>query len=241
MVQESAHESGGSADATPVVVPQRGNEPGSIGGEYQVGQDTVRPGVVPAPGGGLLRPRLYQYVMLSGIQRHHRRSGKHNVIYAGVEIAKPPRLAWRVLAQQRRHGQVTVFPLFVAVRQHDRGAGVEDRRDGSGAGPAHGRAVGDPRDLSVGPDPPGPAVPGQPDRQHGGRRRRFGIRTWPRQRRWARLLGSHATSLDPPGTPRAKPLPSASQSPATDRSGRKTPPLVLAPHQSHPRRTEQVV
>ena len=148
----------------------------------------------------LLRPGLYQHVMPPGIQRHHRRTGKHDVIYAGVEIAKPPRLARRVLAQQRRHRQVTLFPLFAAVRQHDRGAGLEDRRDGSGDGAAHGCAAGDPRDLGVSPDPPGAAVSGQPDRQHGGRRRRFGIKTWPGQRCRARLLSSHATSLDPPCT-----------------------------------------
>jgi hypothetical protein len=239
VAQESAHESGGSADATPVVVPQRGNEPRSVGREHQVGQGTVGHWVVPAPGGGLLWPRLYQHVVPSGIQRHHRRTGKHHVIYAGVKITKPPRLARRVLAQQRPHGPVTLFRLFAAVRQHDRGVGVEDQRDGSGDGPADGCAAGDPRDLGVSPDPPGSAVSGQPDRQHG-RRRRSGIKTWPGHRYRMRLLSSHAISLDPPGT--GEPghcRPPRDPRQPTDPPGR--PPLGQAPGQSHPRRAEHVV
>ena len=93
----------------------------SIGGEYQVGQETVRHGVVPTLGGGLLRIRLYQHVVAIQNTRSSSAHREHNVIYAGAEIAKPPRLACRVLAQQRRHSQVTLFPLVFAVRQHDRG------------------------------------------------------------------------------------------------------------------------
>src|ERR1700730_2793062 len=70
VAQEAAYEDGGSADAGPVVVPQRRNQPRTVGGEHQVGQGAVRPRVVPAPSGGLLRTRLYQDVMAAGIQRH---------------------------------------------------------------------------------------------------------------------------------------------------------------------------
>jgi len=69
------------------------------------------------------------------------------------------------------------------------------RRDGRGVSPASGCAVGDPRNLGVSPDQPGSAVSGQPDRQPGRRRRRFGIQTWPGQRCRARFLSSHAASL----------------------------------------------
>src|SRR5258708_38641828 len=101
-----------------------------------------------------------------------------------------------------------LVPLFVAVRHDARGVGVEDRGDSSGDGPAHGCAVGDPRDLGVSPDPPGAAVSGQPDR-------RFGIETWPGQRYRARLLSSHATSVDPPAPagPATAPRPAAPRHP----------------------------
>src|SRR5262249_34508682 len=92
-VQESVHEPYRSADAGPVVVPQRRNQPRAIGGKHQVGQDTLpeRSGVVRAPDSGLLRPGLDQHVMPSRIQGHHWRIREHNVIGTGVEISKPPR------------------------------------------------------------------------------------------------------------------------------------------------------
>ena len=206
MVQESAHESGGPPMQLQSSSHSVETSQDRSAGNIKLGKTPYDPGRScarwrPAPAPPLpARNAIWNTTSPSAhreTQCRLRRCRDSQATTAGLASAR----------SQRRHGQVTVFPLFVAVRQHDRGVGVEDRRDGSGDGPAHGRAVGDPRDLSVVPDPPGPAVPGQPDRQHGGRRRRFGIRTWPRQRRWARLLGSHATSLDPPGTPRAKPLP----------------------------------
>jgi hypothetical protein len=76
--QESAHEPGGSADAAPVVVPQRRDQPRAIDGKPKVGQDAVpeRPRVVPPPGGGLIRPRLYQHVIPSRTLGHCRHRGR---------------------------------------------------------------------------------------------------------------------------------------------------------------------
>src|SRR6266576_3171512 len=78
VVQESAYEPGWSADAGPIVVPQRRHQPGAVGGEHQVGQGTLpeRPGAVLAPSGGLLWPRLDQHVMPIRIQDHLRRIGE---------------------------------------------------------------------------------------------------------------------------------------------------------------------
>src|SRR5689334_14845171 len=49
---------------------------------------------------------------------------------------------------------------FFSVRHHDGSVGLKDGWDGSGDGPAGGRALCDPRDVGVGPDPPRAAVPG---------------------------------------------------------------------------------
>jgi SAM-dependent methyltransferase len=95
MLQELAHERGGSADTGPVIVPERRYQPGAIGGEHHVGQDAFpeRPETGLAPGGSLLRPRLHQHVMPAEIQRHHRGAGEEDVIGTSVEVPQPPRLA----------------------------------------------------------------------------------------------------------------------------------------------------
>src|SRR5580704_9570391 len=62
VAQEVAHQRGRAADAGPVVIPQRGHQPRTIGGEHQVGQGTLpeRPRSAPAPRGRLLWPSLYE-------------------------------------------------------------------------------------------------------------------------------------------------------------------------------------
>ena len=85
-----------------------------VGGEHQVGQDTLpeRSGVVSAPGGGLLRSCLDQHEMPAPVQGHRRRIGEDDVIGAIVQIAQPPQLSGRLLAQRGEHGPVVVgLPL----------------------------------------------------------------------------------------------------------------------------------
>src|SRR5262245_1857 len=162
MMEEFVHELGWAADAAPVVVPQRRDQPRAIGGEHQVGQDALpeRPEVRPAPHSRLLRPRLDQYVMPFRIQGCLWRTGEDDVICAGIEIPKPPGLIRRPPAQQRKHGSVMRFLAFARERQQNRGVSLEDRWDGSGDGLVHGRAIGDPRDVGVCPDAPRAAIPG---------------------------------------------------------------------------------
>jgi len=161
VTQESAHKRGRSAEAGPVVVPQRRNQPGMISLEHQVRQVACpeRPAVTRTPGRGLFRSRLDQHVMPPVMQGHFRCVGEDDVIDACVEIPQPPSLVRRLLRQQREDGPI-MLDSFFSVRHHDGGAGLKDRRDGGGDGPADGRADGDPRNLGVGPDPPRAAVPG---------------------------------------------------------------------------------
>src|SRR5271157_1322628 len=123
MAQEFIYELGWAADTSPVVVPQRRHQPRAVGGEQQIWQNALpeKPGVITAPGGGLLRPRLDQHVMPSRIQGHHRRIGEDDVSGTGVEIPEPPRLACRLPAQHLKHGPVMLGLFFTSVRQHDRG------------------------------------------------------------------------------------------------------------------------
>jgi hypothetical protein len=75
--------------------------------------------------------------MPARVQRYPRRIGEHDVIGAGVEIPKPPRLACGLLTQRPEDGLVMLILPFTSFRQHHRGVGLEDRRDGRGDGPAN--------------------------------------------------------------------------------------------------------
>src|SRR6185312_6121290 len=165
VAQEAAYEAGRSTDAAPVVVPQRRYQPRAVGGEHQVGQRALpeRPGAVLAPDGGLFWSCLNKHVVPSRVQGHLRCIGEDGVISAGVEVSQPPRLVWRLFAQQRQHGPVVRVLAFTSGRQQVRGVAVEDRRNGSGDGPTSGRTVSDPGDLGGRPDPPRTAIPGPRD------------------------------------------------------------------------------
>ncbi len=65
VAQETGHKLGRSADAAPVVVPQRRHQPGAVSGKHQVGQGTrpERPVSALAPGRGLFRSRLDEHVV----------------------------------------------------------------------------------------------------------------------------------------------------------------------------------
>ncbi len=76
-----------------------------------------------------------------------------------VEIAQPPRLGCRLLAQQTEHSPVVHVLSLTSRGQHDRGVSLEDRRDGAGDGPVNNSAPGDPGDLGIGSYTPDPAVP----------------------------------------------------------------------------------
>jgi hypothetical protein len=83
---DRVHEPSRSADAGPVVVPQRRHQPGAVSGKHQVGQFTrpERPAVTRAPGRGLVRSRLDQHVMPPCVQGHLGCVGEDDVIGAGV-------------------------------------------------------------------------------------------------------------------------------------------------------------
>jgi hypothetical protein len=52
---------------------------------------------------------------------------------------------------------VHVLPVTPG-REHNRGVSLEDRWNGRGDGPVNGRATGDPGDLGIRPEAPGPPV-----------------------------------------------------------------------------------
>ena len=87
-----------------------------------------------------------------GTRCNRRRCRDTQATTAGLPTARP--------AARGRPGHA-ILP-FTSLRQHHRGVGLEDRRDGRGDDPADRCAVGDPRDFDVCPDRPRSAVSGQP-------------------------------------------------------------------------------
>ncbi len=163
VAQEPVDEPGRSADAGPVVIPQRRHQPGAVGGEHQVGQRTLpeRPVAALTPGGSLSGPastttsairNTRSPLVHRGRRGHRHRYRDTQATTAGLPTARSAARARHGLARPALHRRTAARPFV----------GLEDRRDGGGNGQARGRAVGDPRDLCVCSDAPLPAVFGPP-------------------------------------------------------------------------------
>ena len=166
MCQKAIDQRRRSADAHPVVVPQRRDEPRAIRRKHEVGKRTLpkRASVAVAPRQRLLGSRLDEHVTPALIHGDHRRVRKHNVVRARVQIAEPPRLLIGPLSQHLNDGSVvTPLRLLPVHGQLDSGVGLKHRRDCCRDCLANRGPIVDPLELSLGADMPDAAVHGAND------------------------------------------------------------------------------
>lgn len=130
---EGIHELSGTANAGPVVVPERGYEPGAVSREEQIWQISLPVEVTPSL--RLVGPCLDYYVVPVGVQLRSRGVVEYDVRAAGLQIAEPPRLLDSVLPENAKDAVVVDLRNDVvkclagsAPFQLERGVGLKDPR-----------------------------------------------------------------------------------------------------------------
>src|SRR5262249_30853761 len=125
----------------------------------------------PAPNTRLLGSRLDQDILPLRVHRHLRCVLKNNVVGAGIEISKPPRLCHGVLAEHRKHASIVTALILkprrcvvtTAAGEPQGGVGLEHWRDRRRNREPAGRVLLYPRDLSSAADAPSATVLVPPD------------------------------------------------------------------------------